>query len=266
MSDQTRKRKSESVDETPLKSNTSSETDGVRHGSYHQYYEFRSEDSRPKYIEKCLPELLKLIDKHQEGKDIYLLDVGCNSGKLTRELFEKLKNVCPEQQIQVLGVDIDQELVEKATADHGSQFLEFAHADISEVSSSKETNQIERYMLKKDIKRFDFLCCFSVLMYIHLNHGDDGLMRVLDYVCSHTELLVLELQGWKKYRDHARRMRKLGAGEYDHYSQLTWKGSNGFLEEQISDYVVSRGFTVISNTEEKNEFNRDVVIYARNKS
>ncbi|XP_029719826.2 pre-miRNA 5'-monophosphate methyltransferase-like [Aedes albopictus] len=265
MSNITHKRTANGEDEIPSKI-TKRNREEVRHGSYQQYYEYRSQDSRPNYIGKCLPECLKKLSKETSAKDIYLLDIGCNSGKLTHELLKEVQSVCPDQPVHGLGVDIDEELVERATVDYGSKFLEFDQADISSMATSKATNQIEKYLTKKGIKRFDFICCFSVLMYIHLNHGDDGLKRVLDYVCSLTEMLVLELQGWKKYRDHARRMRRSGGGEYEHYETLEWRGSNGYLEQQISDYVACKGFTVICNSEEKNEFNREVVIYARNKA
>jgi hypothetical protein len=44
----------------------------------------------------------------------------------------------------------------------------------------------------------------SVTMWIHLNHGDDGLSRFLEVVASYTHYLLLEPQPWKCYQTAAR--------------------------------------------------------------
>ncbi|XP_065095201.1 probable RNA methyltransferase CG11342 [Ochlerotatus camptorhynchus] len=240
--------------------------DAIRHGNFHQYYVFRHQDSRPQHLERCLPKCLKKLTNGIATNDIYMLDIGCNVGKLTHSIRKVMLSVLNEQKKTsfAVGVDIDAELVNKASATYNSEYLEFIQADLSAVAMEEIDDPIKKYMASKGIQRFDFISCFSVLMYIHLNRGDDGLKKVLDYVCSHARILILELQSWKKYRDHVHRMRRYGAGDYELYNGLKWRGSNGALEQSIGDYVISKGFSVICTTEEKNEFNRNLVIYASN--
>ncbi|XP_062553208.1 probable RNA methyltransferase CG11342 isoform X2 [Armigeres subalbatus] len=238
--------------------------DKIRHGNYHQYYEFRPTDSREQDIGKLLSEYVCMPTSGRYAENIHILDIGCNSGKLTHGLQNVFQMTFQSNQVNVLGVDLDQALVDNATENYGSQFLKFGHADISAVSCGAGTNQIRAYMDEKVINRFDFVCCFSVLMYVHLNHGDDGLRCVLEYICSISEVLLLELQSWKKYRDQVHKLKREGRGTYEFYDGLQWRGGDGSLENLIWNYVISRGFSKVCTTQQKNEFQRDVVVFARN--
>uniref|UniRef100_A0A8D8QSC4 RNA methyltransferase n=1 Tax=Cacopsylla melanoneura TaxID=428564 RepID=A0A8D8QSC4_9HEMI len=57
-------------------------------------------------------------------------------------------------------------------------------------------------------KKFDIVFCFSVTMWIHLNHGDQGLLDFLEKISSLGKYLVLENQLWKCYRNAQRRIVK----------------------------------------------------------
>lgn len=266
MSENSHKRKHSKKAEIPEKLNKymNASNDKIRNGNYHQYYVFRPQDSRLQNIGELLSECVQMSTTRSCAENIHILDIGCNCGKLTHDLQKVFQIIYPNNQVNVLGVDIDQALVDKASADYGSQFLKFDHADISAVSRGERTNRIGAYMAEKGINRFDFVCCLSVLMYVHLNHGDEGLRNVLDYICSISEVVLLELQSWKKYRDQSRKMRREGGGTYEFYGGLQWKGANGLLESYIWNYVESRGFSRVCETNQKNEFQRDVVIFARN--
>ncbi|XP_058817538.1 pre-miRNA 5'-monophosphate methyltransferase [Topomyia yanbarensis] len=235
--------------------------DQIRHGSYSRYYEFRSEDSRPSQLEQYI---LPLLDRF--GNQINMLDIGCNRGKLTESVFSVIRKLTADSGrcCRMLGVDIDGKLVQEANREYLLEGLRFAQMDVHDVAVGKQIdNPVSEFLQEAGVRQFDIVFCFSILMYVHLNHGDEGLQKVLDYLCSRAKVLVIELQSWQKYRDHARRMRKEGGGEYVHYRLLKWKGSNGKLEEAVCNYVIAQGFKVLLSSCQKNEFNRNIVIFSR---
>ncbi|XP_055596869.1 probable RNA methyltransferase CG11342 [Uranotaenia lowii] len=246
----------------------------IRHGNYHKYYEeFRTEDSRPEHLNQCLQRCWDQLPSSvtKPGTDLYLLDVGCNCGKLTKDVLKVIESrsvVCDRNKVCMLGIDIDEALTGKASKDYGSDLLSFTAADISSLvlnESATENNPLHSYLLEHHVERFDFIFCFSVLMYVHLNHGDEGLRKVLKYLCHRAQVLVLELQGWHKYRDHKRRMLREGDGQYEQFEKLEWRGA-GVLESKISEFVVGQGFRIASDDKQINEFGRNILIFARNDS
>ena len=50
----------------------------------------------------------------------------------------------------------------------------------------------------------EYLIMFSVTMWIHLHHGDEGLERFLRLVSEVGEFILLEPQPWKCYQTAAR--------------------------------------------------------------
>jgi len=61
--------------------------------------------------------------------------------------------------------------------------------------------------------KFNLISLFSITMWIHLNHGDDGLISCLNRSVSllHTNgSLIIEPQLWKCYKNNNKRCRKLG--------------------------------------------------------
>ncbi|XP_055547091.1 probable RNA methyltransferase CG11342 isoform X2 [Wyeomyia smithii] len=212
--------------------------DQIQHGSYRQYYDkFRPQDSRPRQLENCL--LPWIAQRLTTGQPVRMLDIGCNSGKLTEAVLTTVRNALPEKCCSMLGVDIDDRLIEQANQEYQSVGLSFAQADMFAVAKGEAPgNPVDAALLQEGAKQFEIIFCFSILMYVHLNHGEEGLKSVLDYVCRRAKLLVLELQSWSKYRDHVRRMRREGGGDYPLYPTLIWKG----------DTVVSRSTRRLSIT------------------
>jgi hypothetical protein len=64
--------------------------------------------------------------------------------------------------------------------------------------------------LKKKEKKCALVTCFSITMWIHLNHGDAGLFQFLEYLVQWTDHLIMEPQPWKCYRAATRRLQRLG--------------------------------------------------------
>ncbi|EAT41902.1 AAEL006507-PA [Aedes aegypti] len=225
----------------------SKSADQLRLGNYSNYYEIRDQENRPKCIGQSLPECFRKLNSYGNSSTLYLMDIGCNVGKLTHQIREVIQAAPQAQnkQVQAFGVDIDQSLINRATENHGSPHLQFSQVDIGAVAHGESEDRIQQYMTDKQIDRFDFVCCFSVLMFIHLIRGDDGLRTVLDYVCERTKILVLELHSWDSYVTQYENHRQNG-GDYEHFHDLRWKG-----EDFIRKYVISKGFVVIRDSAEK---------------
>jgi hypothetical protein len=61
--------------------------------------------------------------------------------------------------------------------------------------------------------KFNIISLFSITMWIHLNHGDDGLIGCLTRSVSYLHTngsLIIEPQLWKCYKNNNKRCRKLG--------------------------------------------------------
>ncbi|XP_062553206.1 probable RNA methyltransferase CG11342 [Armigeres subalbatus] len=225
----------------------SKSVDQLRLGNYSNYYEIRDRENRPTCIAESLPECLKLLNGNGIACDIFMLDIGCNIGKLTQSVRDVIEAALQSQngQVRALGVDIDGSLIDRAIRNYGTQLLEFAQIDIGAVAHGEVPDNIQQYLREKSIERFDFVCCFSVLMFIHLIRGDDGLRTVLDYICARTKILVLELHSWESYVNQYEMHRQSGE-YYEHFDDLQLRG-----EEKIRQYVISKGFIVVRDAAEK---------------
>lgn len=74
----------------------------------------------------------------------------------------------------VLAIDIDQTLIKRARKMFTDKSITFKCLDIMD---NLQKNEISTYLETKFIEHFSITFCFSVTMWIHLNHGDDGLKR-----------------------------------------------------------------------------------------
>eukprot|EP00124_Ichthyophonus_hoferi_P006058 Ihof_evm1s1162 gene=Ihof_evmTU1s1162 len=71
-------------------------------------------------------------------------------------------------------------------------------------------NAIATFKIKNGIKKFSLVTCFSVTMWIHINHGDRGLVDFLHYLSLLSDTIIIESQPWKCYRNAEKRLRRLG--------------------------------------------------------
>ncbi|GLD91549.1 hypothetical protein PINS_up000082 [Pythium insidiosum] len=123
------------------------------------------------------------------------------------------------KRLHVLGIDVDAELIErasqKAVSCVDSDTISFAHADVMETSAFRSTIQefmkVTRETSSAERRSFDLVSLFSVTMWIHLNHGDDGLWSFLGTIADMTEHLLVEPQPWKCYRNALKRLARLRA-------------------------------------------------------
>ncbi|NXR23344.1 BN3D2 methyltransferase, partial [Cinclus mexicanus] len=161
------------------------------------------------------------------------LDVGCNSGELSVALYQHLlglqdSNSSTElpgagKELKLLCCDIDPELIRRAQQSNPfPASISFASLDI--MDSGAREPFLSSYLQRFGRSSFDIGFCMSVTMWIHLNHGDKGLLEFLALLASLCTFLLVEPQPWKCYRAAARRLRRLGRSDFEHFRSLRIKG------------------------------------------
>ncbi|XP_007528598.1 RNA 5'-monophosphate methyltransferase [Erinaceus europaeus] len=197
-------------------------------GNFPHYSRFHSPEERLRLLP---PELLRqLFPRSSETRPILGLDVGCNSGDLSVALYKHFLSqrdgeTCSDAtgELCFLCCDIDPVLVERAKKEcpfpDALTFitLDFMNQKSQKVLLNSFLNQFGRSV-------FDIGFCMSVTMWIHLNHGDHGLWEFLAHLSSLCHYLLVEPQPWKCYRAAARRVRKLGLNDFDHFHSLAIRG------------------------------------------
>jgi SAM-dependent methyltransferase len=211
-------------------------------GNYHKYYTFHSAECRVSLLEK--KGIFTSLWKRQNcPKTFYYLDIGCNEGELSYNLLKLIRSEIPDDiKIVLVGCDIDSELISlarKKFCSCGVELLEELKSDIA--TSHQEENTKEFLVLNTAIyfetvnftdkqilsafreklqgifqisssSIFHFISVFSTTMWIHINHGDDGLREffrdVKGFLLDNGALLV-EPQPPKCYTNAARRCRKM---------------------------------------------------------
>lgn len=128
-----------------------------------------------------------------------------------------------ERELRLLGFDLDEDLILRAEQSNPfPENISFIPLDITHDLSSR--TQLESYLARFGRSRFHLCACLAVTMWVHLNHGDAALLGLLSLLASLCEHLLLEAQPWKCYRSAARRLRKLGRHDFDHFRKLEIRG------------------------------------------
>jgi len=226
---------------------------GARQGNFINYYQFNPPAQRLSHIP---PNLLEDVTS-----PCVALDVGCNSGDMTVNLPSHFS--C--NPMHIMGVDVDPELIAVAKRDHKqsqeSQNGSVTFESLDLTSGPKVDTVVADYLGKVGKPKFDVVFCFSVTMWVHLNHGDRGLealFQALSRWCA--RYLVLEPQLWKCYRQASRRMRKLKQPDFDHLPKLEAQS-----EEQLQAYMGKlcrqHGFKQVKVFGETENWKRRVILY-----
>lgn len=132
--------------------------------------------------------------------------------------------MCEEEsqssKVNLLGFDLDEILIQRAQQTNPlPNSISFIPLDII-----KDTHQLQKYLSQHDSSHFHLCLCLAVTMWVHLNHGDSGLLQLLSRLASISQHLLLEAQPWKCYRSAARRLRKLGRSDFEHFKTLKIRG------------------------------------------
>lgn len=204
----------------------------VQYGNFMNYYQFNSAIERVKLLPN---ESIWLPSKQKEDRpksEPYLiLDVGCNCGVFTQLLQTFLEEQL-QRPVHVLGVDIDKRLIERAKVENACpQKISYFSADVLEAGAFDDVPL--DFLAQHQRSKFDAICCYSITMWIHLNHHDSGLQFFLRKLAQMTELFVVEPQPWKCYQTAERRMKR--AGEvFPLFLKLKWRSD---VEEKIQQYL-----------------------------
>lgn len=193
-------------------------------GNFWSYYEFNPPGRRIAEIEGCVAALAALRDVLRRRRVARLaarvLDVGCNEGDLTIAFRDMLQAKCAEagQRVGALGVDIDAELVRRAAAKAPESAVgegecadvSFADGDVTQrgTLASLVGGGDGAAVATASARPVAVSTLFSVTMWIHLVHGDDGLLRLLREVGALSDAVLVEPQPPKCYRSARRRVRK----------------------------------------------------------
>ncbi|XP_076864831.1 pre-miRNA 5'-monophosphate methyltransferase isoform X2 [Brachyhypopomus gauderio] len=168
-------------------------------------------------------ELLHIGCRPESSEPVLMLDAGCNSGDLSVALYKHLlqewqSESDASERVFLLGFDLDRDLILRAQDSNPfPQNIQFVSLDIThEESHTTLTSHSEKF----GRRRYNLCTCFAVTMWIHLNHGDAAFLALLSRLASLCEYLLLEVQPWKCYRSAARRLRKLGRRDFDHFKTL----------------------------------------------
>ncbi|XP_029907502.1 pre-miRNA 5'-monophosphate methyltransferase [Myripristis murdjan] len=222
----TEKAQSDASDET-------NEPGAAPFGNFINYYTFNPPENRLSLIPATLLQDLGYRDSQQTT---LMLDVGCNSGELSVALYKHLAQR-PQCEaggpLHLLGFDLDEQLVERARRSNPlPQHISFIPLDITKDTESQR--QLRDYVSQHGCSHFHLCVCLAVTMWVHLNHGDSGLLELLSRLASVSQHLLLEAQPWKCYRSAARRLRKLGRSDFDHFKSLRIRGD---MAERVREHL-----------------------------
>merc|ERR1711915_1077989 len=147
-----------------------------------------------------------------------------------------------EAEVKILGVDIDSLLINRAIENNvAKDDITFKTLDLMS-DENEVTDTLRSFLSPYDRNRFDLICVFSVTMWIHLNHGDQGLKTFIKFLCRNCKFLLLEPQPWRCYQTAARRMRKLGQKEFEQMKDLEIRGPE--VEKSIIEMCQEEGMVV----------------------
>lgn len=209
------------------------------HGNFRRYYTFRPgvNDRR----------LAQIPAKYFLGRS--LLDVGCNSAEFTLMVARRYHPLFVE------GIDIDGDLVLAAESRRG-RVLEGVAAmrTVLPVTWGRwdayfrdSIRFTQADVLEHRPKRaFGTVMCLSVSKWVHLNHGDEGLLRLFDALHSAIEpqgFLVFEYQRWQSYRNS----RNVSLASRTSFDRIQVR------PEEFIGLLVRRGWRVVERFNEEEE-------------
>ncbi|XP_072510741.1 RNA 5'-monophosphate methyltransferase [Notamacropus eugenii] len=199
------------------------------YGNFPSYSRFHPPELRLRLLPPAL--LRRLFPPGgPDPRPLLALDVGCNSGELSIALYRHFLSleeggICPvsSRDLRFLCCDIDPVLVDRAEKDCPfPATMSFVTLDIMDPQTREPL--LSSFLNQFGRSTFDIVFCMSITMWIHLNHGDNGLLAFLARLASLCRYLLVEPQPWKCYRAAARRLRKLGCHNFDHFRSLTIRG------------------------------------------
>lgn len=197
----------------------------AKFGNFINYYSFHSVGERLQNLHHDMFPILK------DTSPVLIMDIGCNTGELTIQLYRYLESLYPNTELHILALDIDPILIKRASREIKN--ILFVSCNII-VDSGKKI--ITEYLKKFNKKSFDITFCFSVTMWIHINNGDEKFIEFISFLKSSSNCIIIEPQPWKCYKNAQRRMKRAGAGDFELFNFLKiTKNIEEVIEKLLSD-------------------------------
>jgi len=198
-------------------------------GNFPKYYEHFDNSPRAR--------TLLLSDYFHENGIIVesYLDVGSNSGELTSAMHELTKSR------RTVGVEIDAILVQRARARFA--LIDFTCANALDFLAT--------------CSRVALISVFSTTMWVHLNHGDQGLESLLRLASARCTYLIIEPQPYDAYQRAARRVRKIGLTLPHRLEKLGIKTPERF----IVDYLTRECNMVLMSKFGPTQWSREIFLF-----
>ncbi|XP_033104850.1 pre-miRNA 5'-monophosphate methyltransferase-like [Anneissia japonica] len=215
-------------------------------GNFINYYSFNPPENR---LQLLTDSLFNTLTNGIHSNKISVLDIGCNAGDLTVELYKSLtqRSEVKHQSIAdvvMFGCDIDSILIQRATEDNPYPD-QITYRSFNIMEGATRVMHLKAFLDSHQKERFDLVCCFSLTMWIHLNNGDDGLLKFLDVVSSMTKFLLIEPHPWKCYRSAERRVTKLGCQGFEMLPHIKIRND---VDVQIKKYLTENcGMTLVKD-------------------
>ncbi|KAJ8917454.1 hypothetical protein NQ315_005501 [Exocentrus adspersus] len=216
----------------------------VQFGNFINYYQFHPPEERIKLLPKTI---------WTSEEPFTALDIGCNAGNLTVALYDFLRNNV-RKDCSILGVDIDPVLIKRAKETNKADNVTYECLDIMDENNRRES--IKNYLKSKGAGKFNAVFCFSTTMWIHLNNGDEGLQRFLNYISDICVMLIIEPQPWKCYKTAVKRMRQNGF-TFPLFTQLKFREN---VEDEIEHYLTLHCNLVKVTESDRTKWGRKLLI------
>jgi len=163
-------------------------------GNYPDYYGYRN-----KGLGELDPRISVMKKEWFENKSC--LDIGCNTGIFTLDLALQF------DMASLLGIDLDKKLVQQAKLNLRFRQDELSSPHYRGSFKDKDINSIvsfrgEDYYKSIRNETFDVILCLSVVKWIHVNYGDDGIKRLFEKISMQLTqggLFIFEPQPWSSY-------------------------------------------------------------------
>lgn len=160
--------------------------------------------------------------------------------------------------VEMMGMDLDVHLIEKATRQYGKQKqLLFMEGDIME---EKGKALLKDFLNERKRESFDLITCFSMTMWIHLNHGDTGLLSFLSHLAKHTQCLILEPQAWKSYTSAIRRIKKMSLPLPKEFLTMKIRAD---VQERMEEHLITQCGFHFSYALGKSSWKRPLRLYSK---
>lgn len=245
-------------------------------GNYETYYQDRNVDARVETVKHWFDDVIaggQSAKEHavvQPFNGLRILDIGCNSGRVTAEIAKAAK---PDG--RVLGIDIDTGLIGRACQQWHDSNLLFDNMNVMDITlypqpagrqpkpkSDRGMRILEAFVREKSgllaeadspAGQFNLIFAFSVTKWIHIHYGDLGMQQFFDNIYhllanpvsdtdsstddGHTvSYLILEPQPWKDYKQHQSYRHRLASMKFRPSAWQEWlhgeKGAGDAASEQ----------------------------------